>query len=59
MHRAAVRLAVTPPPDLEALLTKIRIMHEHELGELASMTRRVLDVLAEDIEALRLAARAP
>jgi hypothetical protein len=48
MHRAAVRVALTPAPNLEALLAKIRIMHEHELGELASMTRPALEVLAED-----------
>jgi hypothetical protein len=52
MQRAAGRLALTPPPNLEALLAKIRAMHEHELGELGCMTRPVLQVLAEDVERL-------
>jgi hypothetical protein len=49
MQRAAVRLALTPPPDLEALLAKIRIMHEQEFDELGSMSRPVLEVLKEDM----------
>lgn len=52
-----VRLATTPPPDLEALHAKIRIMHEQELDEPGSMTRRVLEVLAEDVMGLRLSSR--
>jgi hypothetical protein len=34
LQRAAVRLALTPAPDIEALLVKIRVMQEHELDEL-------------------------
>jgi hypothetical protein len=52
MHRAAVRLALTPAPDLEALLAKIRIVAEQQLDELGSMTRPVLEVLAEDVAGL-------
>lgn len=44
-----MRLALTPAPDLLALLAKIRIIHEHELGELGCMTRPPLVVLAEDV----------
>ncbi|HEX8364559.1 MAG TPA: hypothetical protein VF603_04655 [Allosphingosinicella sp.] len=49
MQRAAVRLALTPAPDLEALLAKIRVMHEQELAELGSMPRPVLEMLADDV----------
>jgi hypothetical protein len=52
MQRAAVRLANTPTPNLEALLAKIRVMHEQEVDELGSMARPVLEVLAEDVELL-------
>jgi hypothetical protein len=52
LQRAAVRLALTPAPDLEALLAKIRVMHEQELDELGRMTRSVLEVLADDVERL-------
>ncbi|HEY0012191.1 MAG TPA: hypothetical protein VGB79_04990 [Allosphingosinicella sp.] len=52
MQRAAVRLALTPVPSLEALLAKIRIMAEHELDELGCMTRPVLAVLAHDVRRL-------
>lgn len=55
MERAAVRLALTPAPDLPALLAKIRVMEEHELNELESMSRPVLEVLAEDMEYLLVA----
>jgi hypothetical protein len=57
MCRAAIRLALTPVPDLQALLTKIRVIKEQELDEAASMTRPVLEVLAEDVDALIVARR--
>jgi len=49
MQRAAVRLALTPPPDLKALLAKIWVMQEQELDELDLMTRPVLALLADDV----------
>jgi hypothetical protein len=52
LQRSAVRLALTPPPDLEALLAKIRVMQEDELDELGSMARPVLEVLAYDVARL-------
>jgi hypothetical protein len=52
LQRAAVRLALTPAPDLPALLAKIRVMHEHELDELEGMARPALEVLAENVELL-------
>lgn len=52
MKRAAVRLAVTPAPDVEALLTKIRVMQEQQLDELDCMKRPVLEVLARDVRPL-------
>ncbi len=55
LQRAAAGLAATAPPDLEALLAKIRVMLECELDELASMTRPVLEVLAGDLEGLTTA----
>jgi hypothetical protein len=54
MHKA-IRLALTPAPDLEALMVKIRVMHEHELDEFSSMEPPVLELLAEDVG--RLATR--
>ena len=52
LQRAAVRLALTPPPDLPALLAKIRVMQDQELDELEGMTRPVLEVLADDVRRL-------
>jgi len=52
MHKAIVLLVLTPAPDLEALMIKIRVMHEHELDEFSSMERPVLEVLAEDVRRL-------
>jgi hypothetical protein len=49
LQRAAVCLALTPAPDLEAVLERIRVMDEQELNELGSMTRPVLEVLADDV----------
>jgi len=51
-HRAAVLLALTPAPDLEALSTKIRVMAEHKLDEADSLERPALEVLAEDVRLL-------
>ncbi len=53
-QRAAVRLALTPAPSLEALLAKIRVMHERELEEFGCLPRPVLQVLAEDVERLQM-----
>ncbi|HEX8192743.1 MAG TPA: hypothetical protein VF552_07555 [Allosphingosinicella sp.] len=52
MQRAAVRLALTPAPDLEALLTKIHIMDEHQLDEVGHMKPPVLRVLTADLQRL-------
>lgn len=52
MLRAAVRLALTPAPDLPALLEKILVAYEQELDELESMERPVLEVLAGDVDLL-------
>jgi hypothetical protein len=52
MQRAAVRLALTLAPDLEAPLAKICIMQEQELGELEGMPQPASGVLAEDVERL-------
>lgn len=57
MQRAAVRLALTPAPDVPGLLAKIRVAQEHELDELEGMPRPVLDVLAEDVR--RMTAERP
>jgi hypothetical protein len=50
MHRAAIRLALTPAPGLQALLVKIRVITGQELDEAASMKRRATEVLTEDVE---------
>jgi hypothetical protein len=55
MQRAAVRLANTPTPDLAALVAKIRVIQEQELDELGSMTRPLVEVLAEDVKQLMAA----
>ena len=52
MQQAAARLALTPAPDLPALLAKVRVMREQELDELEILGRSVLEVLAEDAERL-------
>ena len=49
MYRAAIRLALTPAPDLHALLVKIEIIHEHELETHEGMSRNPFDVLREDV----------
>lgn len=51
--RAALLLALTPPPDLEALLVKIRVMDRHRLDEVSSMEPPALEVLADDVERLK------
>lgn len=56
MHRAAIRLALTPAPDLPALLEKIRVIKDQELDEAASMTRPAMEVLAEDVARLSVLA---
>ncbi len=52
MQQAAASLALTPAPDLPALLAKIRVIQELELDELEILGRPVRDVLAEDVEGL-------
>ena len=54
MQRAAVALALTPPPDLEALRAKIAVMREAELHGLPRMKRDCLEVLEEDVGRLQL-----
>jgi hypothetical protein len=49
MQKAAALLALTPAPDLPALLAKIRVMQEQQLHELEIVGRPVLEVLAEDV----------
>ena len=46
--RAAIALALTPAPDLDAMLLKIAVIEEHELDNMTWMTRDVMDVLRED-----------
>jgi hypothetical protein len=55
-QQAAAALALTPAPDLPALLAKIRVMQELELDELDILGRPVLEVLAEDVARLTGAA---
>jgi hypothetical protein len=52
MQQAAARLALTPAPDLPAVLAKIRVMQEQELDELDILSGSVLEVLAEDVARL-------
>jgi hypothetical protein len=54
MQQAAALLALTPAPDLPALLAKIRVMQEQELDELDIVGRPVLEVLADDVERVAL-----
>jgi hypothetical protein len=50
--KAAVALALTPPPDLEALRNKIAVMREQQLGELGPRPRHPLEVIEEDVRRL-------
>lgn len=52
MQKAAVALALTPAPDLDALRAKIAVMREQELETLDRMPRHPLEVLEEDVERL-------
>lgn len=54
MQRAAVILALTPAPDLEALSAKIAVMRELRLHELSRMKRDCFNVLEEDVRQLLL-----
>jgi SRSO17 transposase len=50
LQRAAVALALTAAPDLEALSTKMTVIRTHQLHEIDCMTRNCFEVLKEDIE---------
>lgn len=52
MQDAAVALVLTPPPDLEALRTKLAIIRTHQLSEPETMERDCLIVLEEDLQRL-------
>jgi len=52
MQKAAVTVALTPAPDLDALRAKIAVMREQELEELDRMPRHPLEVLEEDVARL-------
>ncbi len=52
LQRAAVALALTPPPNVHALRTKIAVMREQQLEELGPRVRHPLEVLEEDVERL-------
>jgi hypothetical protein len=58
MLKAAVLLALTPAPNLHALLLKIGIMHEHQLEMGDDLTRHPLEVVQEDVRRLASAANA-
>jgi hypothetical protein len=49
MQEAAVALALTPAPHVEALRTKITVIRTHELHELECMPRDCFEVLEEDV----------
>jgi hypothetical protein len=53
MQKAAVALALTPIPDLEAVRAKIAVMLAQELETLDRMPRHPLEVLLQDLERLR------
>ena len=52
MQRAAVTLARTPAPDVQALLAKIRVMQAQQLDELDLLGSSALEVLADDVARL-------
>lgn len=49
LNRAIIRLALTPAPDLPALLAKIEVIHDHELDSDNDMRRAPIEVLREDV----------
>lgn len=49
---AAVALILTPAPDSDALLAKLRVMRERELETFEDMPRHPLEVLEEDVTRL-------
>ncbi|HEY1606570.1 MAG TPA: hypothetical protein VGF77_13340 [Allosphingosinicella sp.] len=50
---AAIALLLTPAPDLEAALTKIAIIKQHDLHTLTRVPRDCFEVVAEDMARLR------
>jgi hypothetical protein len=50
MHRAAIRLALTPAPDLRALLAKLDVIRELSLEDFETMPRPAFDLVREDLE---------
>lgn len=52
MHRAAIRLAVTPAPDLRALLAKLEVIREHGLEEFDDMPQPALGLVRRDLQRL-------
>jgi hypothetical protein len=52
MIKAAVTLILTPAPDAEALIAKLRVMRERELETLEDMPRHPLELLEEDVTRL-------
>jgi hypothetical protein len=53
MIEAAVALILTPVPDADALIAKLRVMRERELETFEDMQRHPLEVLEEDVGRLR------
>jgi len=52
LNRAAIRLVLTPAPDLLALLAKIEVIHGHGLDSDDDMRRTPIEVLRNDVERL-------
>lgn len=57
MHRAAIRLALTPAPDLQALLVKINLILEHQFETFDCAVEHPYEVLRDDVRRLAIAAR--
>ncbi len=53
IENLAVVLALTPAPDVDALIAKLQVIREQKLEESDRMPRRLLDVLEEDLARLR------
>ena len=53
MINAAIALVLTPPPDADALIAKLRVMREREFETFEDMPRHPLEVLEQDVERLR------
>ena len=49
MIKAAIALVLTPTPDADALIAKLRVMRERELDTFEGIKRHPLEVLEEDV----------